>query len=286
MTEIRVVAVPFELGRMREGVGCGPDRLLELGAEEALATAGARVRTEVVALDERFGASGLGEVDAAFELIRQIADGVRRARSDGAFPVVLGGSCFSGVGVVAGLEETAPGVAWIDAHTDFNDPETAISGYFDGMGLAVLTGSAWQGMLAGVPRTRPLPEAAVVLAGGHDTDPPEEIRLRASQIAHLTPDRLRTPEALVAALRAVEPAVTGLYVHLDLDILDVAVAPVNVYSAPGGLDGDELDALLAALLRSFPVRALSLTCYDPACDPEARVPPIALRLLRTLAASL
>jgi arginase len=285
MTEIRVVAVPFELGRLREGVGCGPERLLELGAEHALATAGAHVRTEVVALDARFGASGLGEVDAAFELIRQIADGVRRAREEGAFPVILGGSCFSAVGVVAGLGETAPGVAWIDAHSDFNDPETAISGYFDGMGLAVLTGSAWQGMLAGVPGMRPLPEPAVVLAGGHDTDPPEEIRLRASQIAHLKPGRLRTPEALVAALQAIEPAITGLYVHLDLDILDVAVAPVNVYSVPGGLDADELDALLAALLRSFPVRALSLTCYDPDCDPEAHVPPIALRLLRTLAES-
>jgi hypothetical protein len=33
---------------------------------------------------------------------------------------------------------------------------------------------------------------------------------------------------------------------------------------------------LDALTRSFPVRAVSLTAYDPASDVEERVPPIAL----------
>jgi arginase len=58
---------------------------------------------------------------------------------------------------------------------------------------------------------------------------------------------------------------------------------VNVYGAPGGLDADQLDDLVAELLRAFPVRAVSLTAYDPGFDPEGRVPPIALRLLRTIA---
>ena len=43
---------------------------------------------------------------------------------------------------------------------------------------------------------------------------------------------------------------------------------------------------MAALLRTFPVRAVSLSAYDPAFDPEDRVPPIALRLLRTIAAAI
>jgi arginase len=286
MKEIRVVVVPYELGRLREGVGRGPERLMELGAEDALAANEAKVRTEVIELDERYGASGLGDVDAAFELIRLVSDQVRLACRDRAFPVVLSGSCFAAVGVVAGLEESTPSVVWLDAHADFNQPETSISGYFDGMGLAVLTGSAWQGLLATVPGAWPVPESSVVLAGARDLDPPEETRLRASQILHLTSGHLRSPDTLVAALDAVVPEITGLYVHLDLDVLEVEVARVNVYSASGGLDGDELDELLAAVVRRFPVHAVSLTCYDPACDGEARLPPIALRLLRTIAQSL
>ena len=34
------------------------------------------------------------------------------------------------------------------------------------------------------------------------------------------------------------------------------------------------------------MRALSLTAYDPGFDPEGRVPPIALDLLRVVAAAL
>jgi arginase len=281
--EFRIVVVPYELGRHREGVGCGPERLLESGAEAALASAGATVRTELVELDARFAASGLGEADAGFELIGLVAERVRRAREEGAFPVVLAGSCFAGVGVVAGLGEPDPGVLWLDAHADFNEPATTTFGYLDGMGISILTGSAWQGLLAAVPGAPPLPEARVVLAGARDFDPSEERRLRASQIAHLTPQQLHTPEALVAALAAIAPAITGLYLHLDLDVLDAEVANVNVYSAPGGLGGDQLDELVAAVVREFPVRAVSLTAYDPARDPEERVPPIALRILRTIA---
>ncbi len=61
---------------------------------------------------------------------------------------------------------------------------------------------------------------------------------------------------------------------------------MNVYSSPEGLDGDELDELLATMLREFPVHAVSVGTYDPSCDPDGLVPPIALRLLRTVAASL
>ncbi len=97
---------------------------------------------------------------------------------------------------------------------------------------------------------------------------------------------MRSPDAVVAAVSAIDPEITGLYVHLDLDVLDASVATVNIYSEPGGVDGDQLDALLAALLETQPVRAVSLTAYDPGRDTGDRVPPIAMRLLQTIAGSL
>ncbi len=280
------LVVPYELGRLREGVGRGPEHLLAHGAEAALGSTGASVRTRVIEIDERFGSSGSGDGDAAFELMRLVALEVRRAREAGAFPIVLSGSCFSAVGVVAGLDEAVPGVVWFDSHADFNEPATTISGYIDGMGLAILTGSAWQSMLATIPGARPVPESSVVLAGARDFDTPEERRLGASKIIQMTSDRLRAPDSLVEAVRAITPEITGLYVHLDLDVLDASVATVNLYSTPNGLDGEEVDALVASLLRELPVRAVSLTAFDPGCDVAGRVPPIALRVLRTIAQSL
>ena len=275
MSEIRLLVVPYELGGLRHGVGRGPERLLERGAEEALAGSGADVRTEVLELEEEFD----NEIDASFALIRMLSAEVRESVRDGAFPVVLSGSCFASVGIVAGLDEPSPGVVWFDAHGDFNTPETTESGYFDGMGLAVLTGSAWQGMLATVEGAKPLPETAAVLAGARDFDDAEIPRLEESAIAHLHPGRLDSAEPLLAAVAGMAPTPTGIYVHVDLDVLDTDEARVNIYSAPDGLSAADLEGLVDALVSGVPVRALSLTAYDPQCDVDDRVPPIAMRIL-------
>jgi arginase len=283
MKKIAVIVVPYELGRLRQGVGRGPEHLLNHGAEAALATNGARVHTRLVKIEDRFAATGLGEADAGFEIMRHVADAVRKAIEAGEFPIVLAGSCFSAVGVVAGLNETAPGIVWFDAHSDFSEPATSESGYLDSMGLSIVTGSAWQAMHSSIPFARAVPESAVVLAGARSFDPCEADRIKASDIVHLAPDRLRSPEALLDAIHGIRPQVSGFYVHIDLDVID---GGVNVYSVPGGLGGGELERLLASLLKSFPVRAVTLSAYDPDYDPESHVAKIAVHLLETVAASV
>jgi arginase len=285
VTEIRLLIVPYELGRLREGVGKGPEHLLEHGAEAALSARGATVRKQVLELEPLEGEIE-DDVDAGFRLIRMISDRVRDAIREGAFPVVLSGSCFAAVGVVAGLEERSPGVVWFDAHGDLNTPETAVFGYFDGMGISVLTGTAWQGLLGTVEGATPVPETAVVLAGARQLEEPEERRLESSALTHLPPDRLGSPEALTDAVAALAPAPTGIYCHVDLDVLDLDVARVNVYGAPDGVTPDQLESLVGALVGGSPVRALSLTAYDPQYDTEDAVPPVAMRLLGVVAEHL
>jgi arginase len=279
MTAFRVIAMPYELGRLRDGVGRGPERLLEAGAADALASAGAQVATEAVTFDGRVSS----EVNTSFDLIGQISERVGAALADGAFPVILSGSCFAAVGVMAGLAEPSPGVVWLDAHADFNTPDSTVYGYFDGMGLAIITGGAWRSMRAAVPGAGPIPEQAVVLAGARDLDENERARLRESKLTHLPIERLEGPDAVVAAVESITPS--GLYLHVDLDVLDPEDGRANIYAAPGGLRAEQLEAIVVALLERFPVRALSLTAYDPDVDPEGKVPPIALRLLRRLAAA-
>ena len=154
------------------------------------------------------------------------------------------------------------------------------------MGLAMLTGDAWPGILAGVEGFRPLPETAVVLIGARDSDEAEDVRLEASAVSRLSAGQVRDPAAVLEAVDALEPPATGLYLHVDLDVLDAAEAPVNIYSAPDGLAAAELQALVDAVMDRSEVRALSLTAYDPECDPDGRLPPIALGLLEVAASRL
>ena len=279
MSEIALIVMPYELGRLRDGVGRGPEHLLEHGAEAALGSAGARVSTDVIELEGPHS----DEIEACFELISIVGKRVRAAVARGAFPVILSGSCFAAVGVVAGLGERSPGVVWLDAHGDFNEPSTGIHGYFDGMGLAVLTGSAWQGLRAQVEGADPVPETSVVLAGARDLDPPEVVRLESSAITRRAAEELADPERLLAAIAGLAPEPSGIYLHVDLDVLDLEVAKVNAYAAPGGLSAGELRSNVAAVLGRGDVRALSLTAYDPGCDTGDAVPPIALSLLELAA---
>jgi Arginase/agmatinase/formimionoglutamate hydrolase, arginase family len=53
----------------------------------------------------------------------------------GDFPSSFQGNCLAAVGVIAGLGP-GTGVIWIDAHGDFNTPQTTTSGFLDGMTLA------------------------------------------------------------------------------------------------------------------------------------------------------
>jgi arginase len=284
MTDIRLLVVPYEGGAPRMGVGRGPERLLEAGAEDALGSHGARVQLELIELEEHErDASGASEAGAGFELIRLVAARARGAIADGAFPVLLSGSCFAGLGMVVGMDEQSPGVVWFDAHGDFNTPDSSIDGYFDGMGMAMLTGEAWRSLGESSMDGTAVPESAVVLAGARDFDPLEQQRLDRSDVRHLPPAEIDADDAVAAAVEKLDPVATGLYLHLDLDVLDSDEAKVNIYSAPDGLSAGQLEAQVRSLLEACPVRAVSLTAYDPQVDAEGRVPPIAMRVLEVVA---
>jgi arginase len=226
--------------------------------------------------------SGSGEDTACFELMGLISERVAAARKDGAFPVILSGSCFASVGIVSGLAEPAPGVVWFDAHSDFNTPDTTIEGYLDGMGMSILTGGSWHAMAAAIPGFRPVPETAAMLVGARDFDPLEKKHLDASAVGLVPPERLEDSESLHEAIGALDPEPSGFYLHVDLDVLDSEEAPVNVYSAPNGLSGDQLESLVTGVLERHPVQAMSLTAYDPDRDPDGKVPPIAMRLIQAV----
>jgi arginase len=59
-----------------------------------------------------------------------------------------------------------------------------------------------------------------------------------------------------------------LWLHFDVDVLDREVFPATDYLLPGGLDWDELGAVLAPLLASPALAGVSLGCFNPTKDPD------------------
>jgi arginase len=262
---LRLLTVPYDSGHYDTRMGAGPGHLLRIGLAERLRARGHRVEvTEVRADPDAFPV----EVGTAFDLQRRLAVAVRGAVAAGELPVVLAGNCNTAVGTVAGLGAGAAEVVWLDAHGDFNTPETSIGGFLDGMSISMLVGQCWRQLTAGVPGFEPRPESAVYLVGARDLDPLEAERLTASAV------RLFPPAEAVAGLRAALEAggdrTRGVYLHLDLDVLDPAEAVINCFAAAGGLGRSEVEEIVRLIGERRRIAAIAVTALDPAADAEGR----------------
>lgn len=276
---VAVLVVPYDSGHRGARMGAGPERLLGLGLVERLRTDGHDVEVHTVTHSSEPPA----EIRTAFELMRGVAEGVRSATVRGRFPVVLSGNCNASVGTAAGVGPDA-GVIWLDAHGDFLTPEETTGGFFDGMGLAVLTGRCWRPLAATVPGHAPTPGSHVVLVGARDLDPPERSALEVAGVPLVPPVATRDG-GLLLALDALAGRVRRVLLHLDLDVLDPAHGRANTYAAPGGLSPEEVGGVIAEVGRRFLLCAVTLASYDPSTDETGAVGEAALAFVSAAVAS-
>lgn len=105
---------------------------------------------------------------------------------------MVAGDCNATVGVVAGLgSQKRVGVLWLDAHADFETPDTDASGYLDGQGLAMLTGRCWRGHTQSLQGFVPVTDRRVLASWDPEADPDRALREPVQQIALALVDALR-----------------------------------------------------------------------------------------------
>ncbi|WP_445151917.1 arginase family protein [Baekduia sp. Peel2402] len=237
-------------------MGAGASMLAsDMGLHDVLADAGWAPTLERVAAPD----PSLGEVARTFDLLRAHAVAVRGAASRGAFPLVLAGGCISAAATIAGCG--AHGVVWLDAHADYDTPENNLSGNLDVMALSIATGRAWQAAAATIPGFRAVREDAVALLYARDLADYQRDAVAASGI--------HTDAAALPLLG------DDLYLHIDLDALDVSVGHANRYAARGGPSLEELLATIDATFACATVRAVALTAYEPEYDRGHRIGALA-----------
>jgi arginase len=277
---VQLIHSSNDSGHIGARMGLGPARILAAGAAERLTAEGRQVETIRVEPRDPFPT----ETSAAFETARVLARQVRMAVRQRRFPIVLAGNCMAAVGAVSGLPRGRTGLVWLDAHADFNTPETTRSGFLDGMALAAIVGHCWTALTASVPDFEPLRTGDVLLLGARDVEAAERARLEALGVEHRdTADLRADPAAVAASAASLGGRADRVHLHVDLDVLDPdAVAPANRYAASGGLTLPELLEFVRMLRRACRIGAVTIASYDPAFDREHRMCAAALDLLSTL----
>jgi arginase len=272
--DLQLLAVPYDSGNHRARMGAGPEALLDAGLERALRDNGHSVHTRVAELAP---GSWRAEIQTSFELMRMLSGAVREALESGRLPIVLAGNCNTAVGTLGGLGTDSTGVAWFDAHADFNTPETTTSGFLDGTAVAMITGRCWTQLAATVPEFEPVPDNRVCLVGTRDVDSLEGGLLDQSGVAVIEPRKLRSD--LPHALASIKRHVQKMYVHLDLDVLDAHVAAANSFAVTGGLTIEDVEYALSEIARQFRIVGITLSAYDPAADTDGVAAAAAIRLI-------
>lgn len=213
-------------------------------------------------------------------LLRQVlaegqrqADWLRRRHRKEDLWVTLGGDHSTSLGTALGLHQAGYDfdVVWVDAHADFNTPATSPSGNPHGMVLALLGGLT------------PLLPAAVApgrmyILGARAIDPGEQ-ELLARHGVHVfgVAAALANRDAILRRLGA------RVFLSLDMDALDPALAPAVRTPVPGGFTLEQARFLVAAIGTRRHLLAIDLVEYYPDLDPDGRTGAAAVALLAAAA---
>ena len=202
--------------------------------------------------------------------------------------LILGGECTETVGVMAGLAEAyggRPGMLWLDAHGDFNIPDTSPSGYIGGMCLAFACGMAPGLDLGTGGAPPPLAGERLVHVGSRALDPPEVAAFNASPAKLFTAQQVRkngAADVAEEAARHLDNRSDWIACHLDVDVVDPGLIPAVNYPTPDGLTIEETIVVIRRLLGTGKMRVLELAAYNPSKDRGASSANRIMELMRTV----
>jgi arginase len=228
---LRITCLRARTSDRTDGAGAGA---------EALARAlGGRVVGEASACAPRDWSQDL---PAARPVLKAAAAEVSAALDQGELPLLTASDCTICIATLPTAARRIPGlrVLWLDAHGDFNTPDSTPSGFLGGMCLAAACGR-WD---AGWPDT--IDPATVSFLGVRDLDPGERV------------------EVEQAGVGTGVPGDGPVFVHLDLDVLDPSVLAPQ-FPVPDGLQAADVRDVLARLRDEGRLVGLEVTALeDPA----------------------
>lgn len=296
---IDILGIATASGASVRGCGMGPEALRVAGLVEALidldhATADhGDLRRPQPDYSTNPGSARLPDERKAdvLDLAARASDAGLAILEDGNFPVFLGGDHSIAMGTVsAAARHCAPmgkplHVLWIDAHADYNTPDTSPSGNLHGMPLALLCGETefdesfhgpWLGRID--PRN-------VTIFGARSVDRDERklVQARGVEVIDMRKlDQLGVVAALQKVIDKAKAAGAHLHVSFDVDSIDPSLAPGGGTLVPGGLTYREAHLVMEMLHDSGVVGSLDVVELNPFLDHGGKTATLMVDLVASL----
>jgi arginase len=296
---IDLLGIATAAGASVRGCGMGPEALRVAGLIEALIDLEHEVadhgdlRRQHPEISTNPASWRLPEERKAdvLDLAARASDAGFHILQNGNFPVFLGGDHSIAMGTVSAVARHCSPIGkpvhviWIDAHADYNTPETSPSGNLHGMPLALLGGEPgfddsfkgpWLGQID--PRN-------VTIFGARSVDRDERrlVQARGVEVIDMRKiDQLGVVAALSKVIDRAKADDAHLHVSFDVDSLDPAIAPGGGTLVPGGLTYREAHLVMEMLHDSGVVGSLDVVELNPFLDHGGRSATLMVDLVASL----
>lgn len=292
---IALIGAPTDIGAGHRGGSMGPEALRVAGIEAALR----RLGNEVIdrgnlsgpANPEAAPVKGYRHLDETADWCGTVRDAVYAALTDGLLPILLGGDHSLAIGSIAGVarhcaEQGSPlSVLWLDAHADFNTPDTTPSGNIHGMPVAVVAGQG-PPALTSLGHTSPMLDAShIIQLGIRSVDRVEKQLVVQSGLEVHDMRRIdengmrRTMDHVLERLARIGG---HLHVSFDVDFLDPSIAPGVGTTVPGGPTYREAQLCMEMVYDSGLMRSLDIMELNPAYDDRNKTAELVIELVESL----
>src|SRR5437868_3155832 len=295
--DIALLGIPIEIGASQAGTLMGPDALRTAGIARLLDQLGFAVQDHgdlaigAITSDPSPPPASAKFYDEVKTWIRLLSERAYHLARSGAVPIFMGGDHSLSMGSVNGVarywrEQGRPlFVLWLDAHADYNTPDTTITGNMHGMSSAFLCGEGGlDDLLGDQPRASITPDQ-LDLFGVRSIDPLEKKLVHERHVAIADMRALDEFGVGVLIRRVIEriKAKNGvLHLSFDVDFLDPTVAPGVGTTVPGGATYREAHLIMELLHDSELVRSVDIVELNPFLDERGRTARVAVELIGSL----
>ena len=289
LKKVRIIGVPMDLGQNRRGVDMGPSALRYAGLQARLERLGYEVidhgNVNVPNPEEEIAEGGNRRLQSVSTVCKNIYKIGRQCFQENEFPLFLGGDHSISIGTVSAVAEDGPvGVIWVDAHGDYNTPDSSPSGNIHGMPVATLIGDGPDELVNIGSVGAKLKPTQIVQVGIRDLDPTERGRLQASGIHVFTMRHLDEMGVARVARQALDRLrhLSRIHISLDMDSLDPDEAPGVGTPVPGGLTYREAHLLMEIFGDSGRVTSMDIVEINPILDSRNRTAVLGVGLAASL----
>lgn len=254
---VALIKMPYVGERNVAELSGGPDYLEQGGIQKLLDEQHFQTKAVLRAILSADEEKAYGSWNRLALANGDLAKLVAEERRSGSLPIGLLANCSSILGMLSGLQHSGPngkplrvGMVFVDAHGDFNTPETTLSGMLGGMPVAISAGLCLTRLRLKTGLEPAVPPRHIVEICVRDTDPLEQELLDRSDIQQLSLQDIRSrSQNLHREMQRLSENTDVIYIHVDMDALDPREVPGHPLAVPGGPTSSELAAALTEMFR-------------------------------------